>query len=171
MDFNLSHSRGRIVLLVGRNRLFGIDVEETGRVRKSIDIADRFFSRKEAQALSALPDDAKPLRFIEYWTLKEAYIKARGMGLRLPLDQFSFELESSDGEISISFGPRITDRPSRWWFALDPPAPQPRSKAQKMPRHQLAWAIERDENGGVPRIVQHDASQLFLPSKDKEHSE
>lgn len=158
LDFNLSHSRGQIVCLVAVDRVVGVDVEETGRARKSIQIADRFFSPREAAALRALPSAEQPQRFIDYWTLKEAYIKARGMGLHLPLGQFSFHLD--EPLIRISFGPEIDDLPERWYFELRPGRD---TRADGVPpRHQLALALARDPDGAAPRVITHDAKPLFV---------
>ena len=77
---------------------------------------DRFFSPCEARALRALPDSEQTRRFFAYWTLKESYIKARGLGLSLPLDQFSFLLDNED--IRVAFDEKLADDPARWRFAL-----------------------------------------------------
>jgi 4'-phosphopantetheinyl transferase len=116
LRFNLSHTDGLIVCVVALDRECGIDVEDTERGGMTVDIADQFFSRMEAQDLRALPVPMQRQRFFEYWTLKESYIKARGMGVSLPLEQFSFHLERGL-PIRISFAPRLKDDPSSWQFA------------------------------------------------------
>jgi len=113
---NLSHTNGLIVCLVALDREVGVDVEDMERLGMTVEIADRFFSRAEVSALLALPVETQRSRFFEYWTLKEAYIKARGMGLSLPLEQFSFHLEMNR-PVRISFDPRLEDDPRSWQFA------------------------------------------------------
>src|SRR4029078_6585429 len=93
----------------------GVDVEDRTRKGETVQIADRFFSPVEVAALRALPEERQRERFFDYWTLKEAYIKARGMGLAIPLDQFSFLLEP-DMPIRIAFDPRLADDPLAWQF-------------------------------------------------------
>ncbi len=112
--FNLSHSDGLVVLAVTSGREVGVDTESTAR-QAPLEVADRYFSRREAQALRALPASAQAHRFWELWTFKESYIKARGMGLTLPLDQFSLELETS-ARAGVSFEAGIADAPARWHF-------------------------------------------------------
>ena len=136
--FNVSHTDGLIVCLVAVGREIGVDVEATTRARPGdVEIADRFFSPTEVAALRSLPTEARPDRFFDYWTLKEAYIKARGLGLHLPLDRFSFHLGSDGGvpapPIRIAFGPGIADDPATWQF----------EKLDLTPRHRLAIAIRR----------------------------
>ena len=133
LSFNLSHTSGLIVCLVAVEREIGVDVEDTSRISLSeIDIADRYFSPSEVAELRSLPAEAQSDRFFDYWTLKEAYIKARGLGLQLPLDQFSLRLD--DGRpIRISFGPEIADDPASWQLEL----------RSLTPRHRLAMAIRR----------------------------
>jgi len=114
LAFNLAHTEGLIVCLVARSDAVGVDAEYTPRRTAYARIAGRFFSRSEAAALRALPPDAQPERFFAYWTLKEAYIKARGLGLALPLSAFSFDLDG-DG-IRIAFDTRIDDEPAAWQF-------------------------------------------------------
>jgi len=88
--FNISHSHSLIVLGVTRHRALGVDVENLSGREVPIDLADRYFTAQEVAELKAAPAHQQQYRFFEYWTLKEAYIKARGMGLSLPLDKFSF---------------------------------------------------------------------------------
>jgi 4'-phosphopantetheinyl transferase len=113
LDFNLSHADGIAVVLVGRGVL-GVDVEPLAR-RAPLEVADRYFAPAEVRALAALPPAERPRRFLEYWTLKESYIKARGLGLALPLDAFAFDLDSGPRP-RISFAPAIEDDGARWWF-------------------------------------------------------
>jgi 4'-phosphopantetheinyl transferase len=93
LDFNVSHTHAAIVMAVSRAGLFGVDVENHRDRPAAIDVASHFFSPDEAAALLALPIDQQPLRFYEYWTFKESYIKARGMGLSIPLHAFTCELD------------------------------------------------------------------------------
>lgn len=116
LRFNLSNTTGLVACLVTVGREVGVDAEELERAGRALDVADRFFSPLEVRALRALPKEAQPRRFTSYWTLKEAYIKARGMGLSLPLEQFSFHI-SPVSEPTISFDPRLVDNPARWQFA------------------------------------------------------
>jgi 4'-phosphopantetheinyl transferase len=118
LSFNLSNTHGVIACAVtsGCDEL-GVDVEDTSRPGETLEIADRFFSPVEVKALRALPAARQRQRFFAYWTLKEAYIKARGMGLSIPLDQFSFHLDGDKG-IGVSFDPRLGDDPGQWQFEL-----------------------------------------------------
>jgi 4'-phosphopantetheinyl transferase len=88
ITFNLSHSQGRAVYAFGVQRQLGIDLESI-RADIAIDeIAKRHFSRNEKEALLALPPHMRSPGFFLCWTRKEAYIKARGEGLQIPLDSF-----------------------------------------------------------------------------------
>ena len=130
LKFNLSHTNGLIALIVARDREIGVDVEDRERDGRMLDVADRFFSPSEVEALRALPDDEQLDRFFLYWTLKESYIKARGMGLAIPLSQFSFAITS---DISIAFDPKLDDDPDSWQFTA----------MSVGPRHALAASIRR----------------------------
>lgn len=131
LHFNLSNTRGLIACAVARDHEVGVDVEDTERHGETVDIADRFFSPVEVAALRALPETAQRGRFFDYWTLKEAYIKARGMGLAIPLDQFSFLLDRPS--IHIAFDPRLDDDASTWQF----------QQFGWSPRHRAAAAVRR----------------------------
>jgi 4'-phosphopantetheinyl transferase len=132
LSFNLSNTDGLIVCLIALDREVGVDVENINWSGETIEIADRFFSPSEVAALRALPVEAQRHRFFEYWTLKEAYIKARGMGLSLPLEQFSFHIEVGH-PVRISVDSRLKDDPESWQFVQFHPTP----------RHIMAAAIRR----------------------------
>jgi 4'-phosphopantetheinyl transferase len=122
LTFNLSHTHSLIVLAVSRGRALGVDVENVVAREVSIDIADRYFAPPEVAALNAVPPHAQQDRFFEYWTFKESYIKARGMGLSLPLDQFSFHFPGDRG-VELSIDPELRDDPARWQLWQFRPSP------------------------------------------------
>jgi 4'-phosphopantetheinyl transferase len=116
LRFNLSHSDNLIACLVARDVDVGVDVEDTSRPVEYLTIGERFFSPTEAAELASLPAERQGARFFQYWTLKESYIKARGLGLSLPLSAFSFRIDGNGDTISISFEPPIADDPAAWRF-------------------------------------------------------
>lgn len=116
--FNLSNTPGLVVCAVSlAHSALGVDAERLARAGETVSIADHYFSAREARALRALPAARQRERFFAYWTLKESYIKARGLGLALPLEQFTFLLDEGP-DIGITFDPRLADHPERWRFAL-----------------------------------------------------
>ena len=131
LRFNISHTEGLIACAVTIGREVGVDVEHVGR-RLTHDVPARFFAPREIADLNAVPQSERQKAFFDYWTLKEAYIKARGLGLALPLADFAFQLSPS-GAPAISFEPSLPDDPATWQFAQDWPTPQ----------HRLAVAVRR----------------------------
>ncbi len=122
LSFNLSHTSSMIVLAVSRQRALGIDIENYHRRKGTMDLARRYFAAQEAGALSQAPGHQLQCRFFEYWTLKEAYVKARGLGLSIALDKFSFSYPAA-GKIEMFAEPDLGDDCRRWqfWqFKLDP---------------------------------------------------
>lgn len=113
LDFNLSHTSGLIVLGVCRGRKLGVDVENIRTRKPSPGIAERFFAPEESTALANLAEELRSERFFAYWTLKEAYIKARGRGLSIPLDRFRFFFPSPD-RIHFSIDADLEDDADRW---------------------------------------------------------
>lgn len=111
--FNLSHSKRQFALAISRLEETGIDVEFNKRERLVSKIAKRFFSPTEVSALLEMPEQGQQQRFFELWTLKEAYIKACGLGLGIPLDQFSFAFES-DKTLSLSIDKLRIDNADHW---------------------------------------------------------
>jgi 4'-phosphopantetheinyl transferase len=119
LTFNLSHTRGLVTCAVACGHDVGIDVEAIRGSETRRDIAARFFSDAEQRYLSACAPHEYALRFVELWTLKEAYIKALGTGLSHPLDSFSFTF----GDGGIVFDPGSGVSPRQWQFAVAIPSP------------------------------------------------
>jgi len=123
LSFNISHTHSLIVLGVTRSRALGVDVENFRAREVSIDLMDRYFAPQEVEVLTAAPPHEQQYRFFEYWTFKEAYIKARGMGLSLPLDKFSFQY-ADDRAVAIAILPELADDAARWLFWQFQPKPE-----------------------------------------------
>jgi 4'-phosphopantetheinyl transferase len=92
LRFNLSHSHDLALYVVARGREVGLDVEYMREDFASETVAEHFFSGRELEALRGLPSNERTQGFFNCWTRKEAYIKARGMGMSLPLDHFDVTL-------------------------------------------------------------------------------
>lgn len=90
IDFNLSHSGSYAVLAVS-DRPVGIDVERLKTDR--IAVAERFFCEEEYQDILKAGGLERDSRFLEYWTMKEAYVKRMGKGLYSPLNSFLINRE------------------------------------------------------------------------------
>src|SRR2546423_7139939 len=96
LQLNVSHSAGIVLLAFTRRREIGVDIEQ---IRRDFDlpaIANRFFSVEEQEQLARMSDQERPEGFFRCWTRKEAYIKATGDGLSLPLSQFDVSLVRGD---------------------------------------------------------------------------
>jgi 4'-phosphopantetheinyl transferase len=115
IEFNLSHTDGLVVMGVARERAIGVDVENVRTREADIEIADRYFAPEEVAELRTLPGGKQGQRFFEYWTLKESYIKARGMGLSIPLDRFALHLEDPE-RIWLTIDTSLQDHAERWLF-------------------------------------------------------
>jgi 4'-phosphopantetheinyl transferase len=96
ISFNLSHSSELAVYAFARDRNLGVDVEHIRPDFAGENIAGRYFSEREAHDLQGLPPDARVKGFFHCWTRKEAYLKATGMGLQIPLDSFSVGTSPSE---------------------------------------------------------------------------
>ena len=123
LTFNLSHTHSLIVLGVTRGCALGVDVENFRAREVTMDLADHYFAPQEAAVLAAVPSHEQQYRFFEYWTFKESYIKARGMGLSLPLDKFSFHYPE-DRTVRIAIDPDLADDGDRWQFWQFRPTPE-----------------------------------------------
>jgi 4'-phosphopantetheinyl transferase len=144
LRFNLSHTDGLVAVAIARgDPELGVDVEDTWRRSHTDQIADHFFAPAEVAALRALPQERQHGRFFELWTLKEAYIKARGMGLAISLHHFAYAL---DGDaVALSVDAVLGDSADGWQFALQSPTS----------RHRLALAVRFPDRVGMQLRVAH----------------
>jgi 4'-phosphopantetheinyl transferase len=94
VHFNLSHSGAYGLIGWAQDREIGVDVEEWRSLRDEPALVRRYFSAREIAAYEALPAAQRTEAFFNGWTRKEAYIKAIGRGLGLPLDSFDVSLDS-----------------------------------------------------------------------------
>ena len=128
LRFSLSHTAGLVALAVSSPSQVGIDVEGISARASGLDIARRYFASSEAEDLEALPPEQQGRAFLEYWTLKEAYIKATGLGLSMPLRSFAFTLADPP---TITFDRSRGGDPSEWHF----------SRLDLGPNHLVALAV------------------------------
>ena len=122
LHFNLSHSAGLVACAIGRGRELGVDLEHLQRLAPDPAIVDRYLSPAEAADVRAQGPDWIN-RFLLYWTLKEAYLKARGLGISVPLSDITFRLEGSDAA-RIEFDGALNGTDARWTFQWRPIAPE-----------------------------------------------
>jgi 4'-phosphopantetheinyl transferase len=119
VTFNISHSGGIALLAFTRAREIGVDVEQLRPDSDLEAIARRFFSAREQSQLAALPAEQKVDAFFRCWTRKEAYIKATGDGLSLPLGQFDVSLAA--GERNALLATRPDGAEAGRWLLLEVP--------------------------------------------------
>jgi len=116
IHFNISHTDGLVMCGFVCDTEIGVDVEDIERITTSdIDMLSGCFSPLEAAELKCLPKQQQKNRFFDYWTLKESYIKARGMGLSLPLNQFSFIFKEHQ-LAGFIVAPELDDDATNWQF-------------------------------------------------------
>ncbi|NLF71781.1 MAG: 4'-phosphopantetheinyl transferase superfamily protein [Candidatus Anammoximicrobium sp.] len=114
LRFNLSHSQGLVMYAVARGREVGVDVEQIRLVADFERIAEQFFSPAERKELRTLRTECKLDGFFGLWTLKEAYVKAWGQGLSVPLHDFSVSLQP-DASGNFFLTPGGDDRQCADW--------------------------------------------------------
>jgi 4'-phosphopantetheinyl transferase len=129
LRFNISHTKGLIICAITLTNDIGCDVEDISRSNDVLAIAERYFSTQETTELFSLPVEQQRSRFFDYWTLKESYIKAWGLGLAIPLVDFTFTINDQINKkdsvvinkefnvkdnITLSFAPNRIDEPSVW---------------------------------------------------------
>jgi 4'-phosphopantetheinyl transferase len=120
--FNVTHSGDIAMLAFTRQREIGVDVEQIRSDVEVESIARRFFSTHERMQLAALSSEEKVVAFFRCWTRKEAYIKATGDGLSLPLDQFDVSLGMEESNALLATRPDESEA-SRWLLREVPTHP------------------------------------------------
>lgn len=120
VEFNLSHSGSRALLAFARGRKVGVDIEQMRNNLEYEVLALRFFSPAEQKELSALGLSEKCRGFFRCWTRKEAYIKATGAGLSLPLGEFDVSLAAGVQSALLATRPHPGD--AKLWSLREVPA-------------------------------------------------
>ncbi len=118
LRFNLSHTVGLVACLVCGDFEAGVDVERVARVSDLPGVAKRVYSQPEIADVMSRQGYAREGRFTDFWVLKEAYIKARGMGFQLPLQKITFRVGDC-GEIGLAFAQDFDDVASDWQLRLE----------------------------------------------------
>lgn len=149
LRFNLSHTKGLVALAVAEGFDVGADVEDIKRSLDLMRVARGVFAPAELAALERAAPHQRQAMFFAFWTLKEAYIKARGMGLSLDLGGFAFDL--SGAHPAVSFNDRCPDDPARWWFRRYSPTASHElavAAATQEPDVRLIWTTPRADLAG-----------------------
>lgn len=136
-EFNLSHAGLVVLVAISRNRRIGIDVEEIRALNDFQSIARRHFTRREYAYIFDQPIEDRNREFFRCWTRKEAYTKATGKGLSIPLD--SFDTLLGPGQ-PVDSWICVVDGHGRKWFLKDIEAPR---------NYMAAIAVE----DGIDRLV------------------
>lgn len=125
LTFNLSHSAGLALIALAADCLVGVDLEYARVQSDYAEIARRFFSAAEIERLTAVPSHLYAEAFFSCWTKKEAYVKACGEGLSIPLDSFSVPLASdpAHGPVNVRVAADDTAAAKQWSFYTLQPAP------------------------------------------------
>lgn len=138
LTFNVSNTRGLVACAVARGRAVGVDVEPVP-AEVPADVVESHFAAVERAGLRALPAERQARRFAALWTMKEAYLKARGIGLGgLELDRFWF----AEG-VGLVLGEGVDDDAARWQVSCWAPTAE----------HVAALCVARGEGGEGARIA------------------
>ena len=117
LRFNVSHANELALIGLCLGSQIGIDIEHKDQDRATLEIARCYFAPEEVSELAVLPAEAQSDAFFTIWTLKEAYIKARGEGVSLGLDTFAITLDA-DRRPALVRSALGDDELKRWRFWL-----------------------------------------------------
>jgi 4'-phosphopantetheinyl transferase len=121
LQFNLSHSHEMVLIAVARGRAVGIDIEFLREGLSDGEIAERYFSPREAATFRAIAPAQRREAFFNCWTRKEAYIKARGEGLSFPLERFDVSFAPGEPPTLLAAEGDPLE-PARWSMSALAPA-------------------------------------------------
>jgi 4'-phosphopantetheinyl transferase len=148
LRFNLSHTRGLCACAVARDLDVGVDVEVNDRPVSEALMASCLTAEERAQ-VAPWPEGQRSRIFLDFWTLKEAYLKARGVGLSIAPNALSFRLGPGESA-SVSFAAAVEDDPSLWQFVRLPPTIT----------HCLAVAVRRPSRNLHVHLREYDLGSL-----------
>lgn len=140
LHFNLAHSGGVVACILSDDRMAGVDVEDLDRRAMDAALWHRYCAPSEIADIEAQPAIARQRRFLTYWTLKEAYLKARGLGIAVHLADIVFTL--GDGGPLIGFRESLAGTSTDWAFGL----------LAADATHLLSWAAPLPADGRRPTV-------------------
>jgi 4'-phosphopantetheinyl transferase len=149
LRFNLAHSAGLVACAIASGRDIGVDVEDLARRRIEWAVVERYCAPEEIADIRA-QDGRWHDRFLEYWTLKEAYLKARGLGISVPLAEVGFRWTARSA--ALAFRGSLAGTDPRWTFRLD----------RVTDRHLVAVAVSTRD--GPVAAVRIERLTGYLPS-------
>ena len=134
--FNLSHTEGLAAVAISRQTELGVDVENTQRQDMTQELAEEFFAPEECQAVAQASVAERTIKMLEFWTLKESYIKAVGVRLSIALDSFAFKLATATEPAYLIRldGQELNRRAWRFW------------QVQPTEQHLMALGIKLDSS-------------------------
>jgi 4'-phosphopantetheinyl transferase len=118
LSFNMAHSGDAILYVIANGRRVGVDVEAVRSDRDFMALAESQFAAEEVDTLRAAGPDERTAAFYRCWTLKEAYVKARGEGLGFSLKQFAVTFGASPAVRWASDDPQVAERWSVFGLSL-----------------------------------------------------
>jgi len=152
-QFNLAHSGGVVACILSDGREAGVDVEHLDRRPVPSDLWHRFCAPAEIADIEAQPIEARQHRFLTYWTLKEAYLKARGLGIAVHLADVAFSLTGPHP--AIGFRDSLVGTSADWAFGM----------FEAGPRHLISWATPQTPGTSCPSVgVRHIAVDALDPA-------
>lgn len=150
LSFSLSHAAGRVAVAVASGCEVGIDVERVDPAVGGLENPEWYLAPAEIRGLGLLPPARRLDRFFALWTLKEAFLKASGLGLSVRPPDLSFDLDGASSP-ALSFSPGIGADPRAWqFFVLAAPE-----------RHAMALAVGRATGVAVELRI-HEARRVPL---------
>lgn len=156
LEFSVSHTAGMVVCAVGFNLALGIDVEQLRDTTSMMESAELTFAPNELASLRTLAPADQPERFLQHWTLKEAYAKARGLGMELPFQSAAFLVQTQAGRhADAHLIQRLAGDDRHWNF----------SSTYLSERHIASIAVERRAAEPAP-ITIIDAGPLLRSAPD-----
>ena len=141
LRFNLTHTEGLAACVVSCEHSCGIDTERLSERHDPVRIARKMFSDREYRQLHRLSGRARLEYFYERWTLREAYVKALGIGLSFPTRKLEFST-NANGSIALAFAPDVRKDERHWYFRLHRPTTE----------HVIAVALGR-EGTSAPTVA------------------
>lgn len=120
-SFSVARPPGMVIAIFSDGRQVGVDLETPDRMRRVIGDQGSWRTAAEAACDRCLSKAEHDMASLRRWTLKEAYLKARGVGLLLAPDLIGFDL--AKGRAMLSVAPAIERRPQDWRFVYIDPAP------------------------------------------------